>query len=116
MPEKANVAYAILGTVHNEELTGHRLAISHKRGGRAVVVVYGVDGKRIRTVMYRRLERVEVTYGGSPAGDLPAGDDTELRRAATRVVQLATRNQVIATHAATAELRRVLDGSPEVAE
>jgi hypothetical protein len=43
------------------------------------------------------------------------GDETALRLAATRVVQLATRNQVIATHAAIAELRRVLDGNPEVA-
>ena len=63
MAEHAAIAYVIGGTVHNETLTGDHISISHKRGGRAVVTVYGPDGKRVRAVMYRRLERVEVTYG-----------------------------------------------------
>jgi hypothetical protein len=44
-------------------VSGARIAISHKRGGRAVVIVYGSDGNRVRTVLYRRLERAVITHG-----------------------------------------------------
>jgi hypothetical protein len=60
----ASVAYTVLGTVHNETLTGHRITVSLKRGGRAVVNVYRSDGERVHVFVYRRLERVQIDYEG----------------------------------------------------